>query len=72
MKLRERLLDLLFQVTDYKMSDIDWCHLNQASPAFIDNELSILQVKLRCGKFLEVSNQFGNLHVVTVNRPSNK
>lgn len=70
MTLKDRLLDLLFQLTEYKMSDVEWCYLNEPSDRFIDNELSILHVKLRCGKFLEVCNQFGNLHVITVDTAS--
>ena len=40
--------------------------LRPAKPSFktFDLDFAILRVKLKCGKVIEVSNQFGNIHVV--------
>lgn len=57
------LLDLFYQCTEYKKSDIDWVDCREDNRTF-DIDSAILYVKLKCGKAFDVSSQFGCLHVI--------
>jgi hypothetical protein len=60
---KEVLLDLFYQCTDNKSEDVEWIECRESFKTF-DLDFAILRVKLKCGKVIEVSNQFGNIHVV--------
>ena len=60
---KDVLLDLFYQVTDYQACDVDWCEVSNELP-FCDPNLAILRVKMKCGKVISVSNQWGNIHVI--------
>lgn len=60
---KDVLLDLFYQCTDYQSADIHWVECRENLTTF-DLDFAILRVKLKCGKVIEVSNQFGNVHVV--------
>jgi hypothetical protein len=60
---KDILLDLFYQCTDHQSKDIVWVECLENLRTF-DLDFAILRVKLKCGKVIEVSNQFGNIHVV--------
>lgn len=60
---KEILLDLFYQCTDYTSADLEWADCHESLRTF-DLDFAILRVKLKDGKVIEVSNQFGNVHVV--------
>ena len=60
---KDVLLDLFYQCTDYQSADIQWVECREYFRTF-DIDSAMLCVKLKCGKVIEVSNQFGNVHVV--------
>jgi len=56
------LLDLFFQCTDYRQSDVAWSNYNL--PLFNEDDFAMLHVKLKDGSYYSFSNQFGCLHCV--------